>query len=302
MEARLRPHTTETKYNEQIINTLLENRKRGLAESTLNSISYSLKQLSRHAELNNPESVKEQIANMEVSNSTKIKLCFAYDVYCKTNGIIWNRPRYKWERKIPLIPTTQNVDKIISASTPKYATIFTILKETGLEGHELVTMTRNDIDSERGIITARGCKGHNSRAFKLKEKTAEMLRRYLAQYTDKHPFPNSKAVSEIWRRTRNKLAKTLNEPNLKTIPLRNLRHYYATMLYDKTKDILLVKARLGHKKIETTMFYTQLITFNEEDEYTVRVAQTIEEDKELIENGFQFVTERDRMKIYKKRK
>jgi len=302
MEARLRPHTTETKYNEQIINTLLENRKRGLAESTLKSISYSLKQLSRHADLNNPESVKEHIANMEVSNSTKIKLCFAYDIYCKTNGITWNRPRYKWERKIPLIPTTQNIDKIISASTPKYAALFTILKETGLECHELVTMTRKDIDSERGIITARGCKGHNSRSFKLKQKTAEMLRRYLQRYTDDKPFPNSKAISEAWRHTRNKLAETLQEPNLRIIPMRNLRHYYATMLYAKTRDILLVKQRLGHKKIETTMFYTQLLAFNDEEEYTCKTASNVKEATELIENGFQYVTEIDGLKLFRKRK
>jgi len=302
MEARLRPHTTETKYNEQIINTLLENRKRGLAESTLKSISYSLKQLSRHADLNNPESVKEHIANMEVSNSTKIKLCFAYDIYCKTNGITWNRPRYKWERKIPLIPTTQNIDKIISASTPKYAALFTILKETGLECHELVTMTRKDIDSERGIITARGCKGHNSRSFKLKQKTAEMLRRYLQRYTDDKPFPNSKAISEAWRHTRNKLAETFQEPNLRIIPMRNLRHYYATMLYAKTRDILLVKQRLGHKKIETTMFYTQLLAYNDDEEYTCKTATNVEQATQLIENGFQYVTEMDGFKLFRKRK
>ena len=297
--SRLRP---QSNVEGRIINTLLESRKRGLAENTLKSISFSLKQLSRNADLNNSDSVKEYIADMKVSNATKIKLCFAYDIYCKTNAIAWSKPRYKWERKIPLIPTTANIDKIISASTPKFATIFTILKETGLEGCELASTTRQYIDSENGVINAQGCKGHNSRSIKLKAKTAEMLRRYLAIHNGEKPFPSSKTISNIWQRTRDKLAQALNDPQLKQIPLRNLRHYHATHLYDKTKDILLVKQRLGHKKIETTMFYTQLIHFNDEEEYTVRVAQTIEEDKELIENGFQYVTERESMKIYKKRK
>ncbi|MEM3356957.1 MAG: hypothetical protein QXZ02_06005 [Candidatus Bathyarchaeia archaeon] len=39
-----------------------------------------------------------------------------------------------------------------------------------------------------------------------------------------------------------------------------------------------------------------------DDEYTVRVAHTIEEDKQLIEAGFEYVTERDGYKIYRKRK
>jgi hypothetical protein len=39
-----------------------------------------------------------------------------------------------------------------------------------------------------------------------------------------------------------------------------------------------------------------------DDEYTVRVAHNIEEDKELIEAEFEYVTERDSYKIYRKRK
>jgi len=280
----------------------LESKHRGLAENTLRTISYSLKQLSRNADLNNPESVKGHIANMNVSNATKTKLCFVYDIYCKTNSINWSKPKYKWERKIPLIPTTADVDKIISASTPKFATIFTILKETGLEGCELASTTRQYIDGERGIINAQGCKGHNSRSIKLKQKTAEMLRRYLATYTDEKPFPSPKTITNIWIRTRNKLAESLNEPQLKQIPLRNLRHYHATHLYDKTKDILLVKQRLGHKKIETTMFYTQLITFSDEEEYTVRTAENAKQASELIEHGFQYVNTIDGIALYKKRK
>ena len=163
-------------------------------------------------------------------------------------------------------------------------------------------MTRNQIDTEQDIINAQGCKGHNSRSIKLKQKTADMLRTYLNKHTREKPFPRSKAISNIWQRTRDKLAQALNEPQLKQIPLRNLRHYHATHLYDKTKDILLVKQRLGHKKIETTMFYTQLITFSDEEEYTVRFADTKEQAKDLIEHGFQYVNTIDGIALYKKRK
>lgn len=239
---------------------------------------------------------------MNISNSTKQKHINNYAYYCTTNGIEWNRPSYKWDRKIPLIPTTANIDKIISASTRKYATIFTILKETVLEGHELATTARKHIDSEQGIISAQGCKGHNSRALKLKPKTADMLRRYLHRYTTEQPFPNARAMGDAWRKKRNKLAETLQEPQQRAIPLRNLRHYHATMLYDKTKDILLVKQRLGHKKLETTMFYTQLITFSENEEYTCKTATNLTEATELIENGFTYVTEIDGYKLFRKRK
>jgi integrase len=198
----------------------------------------SLRKIGKSIDLNNPEQVKAFIATCNLNNQTKNSLALAYNWYCKTNGIQWKKPYFKWERKIPMIPTTENIDKIISASSAKYATIFTILKETGLEAHELATTERKDIDQERGIINALGCKGHNSRSFKLKPSTAELLRKYLSNYTNEKPFPNAHALGEAWRNTRNQLAKNLNQPELKKIPMRNLRHHFATHTYDQTKDIL----------------------------------------------------------------
>ncbi len=58
---------------------------------------------------------------------------------------------------------------------------------------------------------------------------------------------------------------------------------------------------LGHKNINNTLIYTQLINF-ESDEFHVRVAKNLKEDEELIEAGFEYVTERDGVKIYRKRK
>jgi len=299
--ARRRPQQP-TLYDNLIINTLIKAQNSGKAQNTVKSISYSLRQLSQHANLTEPEQVKTYLANAAICNATKTKLCFAYDYFCKTNGIQWTKPHYRTERKIPLIPTTENIHKIISASTTKFATIYTILEETGLEAQELATMQRKSIDTEQGIINAEGCKGHNSRSIKLKPKTAQMLRDYLKIHTGNNPFPKSKIMGDIWRRTRNKLADKLNEPQLKQIPMRNLRHHFATLKYDQTKDILLVKQLLGHKKIETTMFYTQLITFSEEDEYTVKTATNVKEATDLLEHGFTYIQEIDGIKLYRKKK
>jgi len=274
----------------------------GLSEGTLATASQKLNQLGRHADLQNPQEILTYIANSTVSNATKQKLANDYNYYCITNQINWKKPTYRWERKIPLIPTTENIYKIISASCKKYATIFTILEETGLEGKELETTTRRDIDTEQGIINVQGCKGHNSRSLKLKQQTAEMLRAYLHKYTGEHPFPKSIRMGKVWRSTRDRLAEKVNQPQLKAIPLRNLRHHFATTTYDRTKDILLVMQKLGHKKIETTMLYTQLVNFNEDEEYTHKTTSNVKEATDLIEHGFQYVTAVDGLKLFKKRK
>jgi len=44
-----------------------------------------------------------------------------------------------------------------------------------------------------------------------------------------------------------------------------------------------------------------LISF-EGDEYHVAVAKTLKEDEELFKSGFEYVTDRDGVKIYRKRK
>ena len=142
--------------------------------------------------------------------------------------------------------------------------------ETGLMPYELSQVTQKDIDFERRTLNARGCKGHASRTFKLTEETTAMLTKYFAKYGK---FPQSQWICKLWRQHRNAVAEKLQDANIRKIRLYDLRHFYATMLYDKTKDILLVKRQMGHKKLETTMFYTQLVTFNEEDEYTVRATR-----------------------------
>lgn len=299
--ARRRPQQP-TKYEDLIINTLIKVTNEGKAKNTVRCFSSALRRISQQTDLHNPEQVKSYIANLNRNPQTKNTMALAYNWYCKTNGIQWTKPYFKWERKVPLIPTTESINKIISASSKKYATLFTILAETGLEAHELSTMQRKDINATEGIIAAQGCKGHNSRSLKLKQATAEMLRTYLAEFTQSNPFPNPHALGEAWRDTRNQLAKKLNQPELKNIPMRNLRHHFATQLYDQTKDLPLVMVQLGHKKIETTLFYTRLHTYAQDDEYNVKGATNVKEATDLIEHGFQYVTDMDGIKLFRKRK
>jgi len=287
----------QAKPKEAIVNVLIKLKSAGLAEGTLRNVSYCLVKIARHVCIDKPEEVKMFIANLEVANSYKQNLCKAYNYYAKLNNIHWYMPHYKHERSLPVIPTRENIMKVISASR-KYATIFTVLMETGLMPYKLSQVELRDIDFDRRILSARGFKGHASRNFKLKQETTNMLKVYFSKY-DK--FPQSKWMSKLWRQHRDAVSKKLQEPNLRNIRLYDLRHYYATMLYAKTRDILLVKQQMGHKKIETTLIYTQILSFNEE-EYTCKTATSIKQATDLIENGFEYVTEIDGVKLFRKRK
>jgi hypothetical protein len=66
-----------------------------------------------------------------------------------------------------------------------------------------------------------------------------------------------------------------------------------------------VKSVLGHKNIQSTMIYINLeqaVFATENDEFNVRVAANIEEACQLIEVEFEYVTDMDGKKLFRKRK
>jgi hypothetical protein len=73
------------------------------------------------------------------------------------------------------------------------------------------------------------------------------------------------------------------------------------MEYHKTKDILHVMRLLGHRSIQNTLRYTQLIEFKDE-EYTAKVAASEKEVCMLVEAGFEYVCDYNGNKIFRKRK
>jgi len=85
------------------------------------------------------------------------------------------------------------------------------------------------------------------------------------------------------------------------ITLTTFRHWGATMLYHQTRDILLVKKLLGHKKIENTVKYTQLVDFKDDD-YEVTTATTDEEIRSLGTAGFTKYDEENGIHYYRKPK
>lgn len=90
-------------------------------------------------------------------------------------------------------------------------------------------------------------------------------------------------------------------PRLLSISMVTFRHWGATMLYHYTRDILLVKKLLGHKKIENTMKYTQIVNFKDDD-YEVTTASTEDEIKVLGKAGFVKYDEYNGIHFYRKPK
>ncbi len=280
-------------------------KKEGYADSTLKTYDSRLRMLSKHVSLDVPDAVKAFIATRNTwSNAFKESVSKSYDQYVRMNGLSWNSPFYAYSKKLPYIATTEQLNKIISNCRKKYALILSILRDTGLRPIELHRLTLKEIDLEKGNVTAYSAKNGNPRLLKVKPSTLAMLKEYVAENDfglTVRMFPTPTAMRKAYCRTRRHLAKKIHEPDLMKIRLYDFRHYYATMLYQKTKDILYVKEQIGHKRIENTLIYTHLIRFSDE-EYVSAVARTVDEARSLVEAGFEYVTEMDGVKVFRKRK
>lgn len=92
---------------------------------------------------------------------------------------------------------------------------------------------------------------------------------------------------------------------LKQTTFHTLRHWKATNEYHKTHDPKHVQALLGHRSSLSTDRYITIeqAIFNDvNDEFHVKVASTIEEATGLLEVGFEYVTDMDGKKLFRKRK
>jgi integrase len=261
--------------------------------------------MASHVNLDDTEAVRGFIALKQVADSFKRNLCDAYNHYVRVNSLSWTKPHYQKKSKLPIVPTEERLNIIIGHASRKYALILSILRDTGIRPIEVSKLTLEDVDLEKGIISIRSAKGGNPRQLKLKPSTTaifiEYAKRYNVSMTDRL-FPKSSTICNTYERLRTSVANKLKDSMIKKIRLYDYRHHYATMLYFKTRDILLVKESLGHRKIENTLIYTHLINLDNTEDYTCKTVKDIQEASSLIESGFDFVTTFDNLMLFRKRK
>jgi len=180
-----------------------------------------------------------------------------------------------------------------------------MMKETAFRPGEVQLITPLDIDFERGIVTLnKPLKRSRPRQAKLSDKLLAMINRLVSNKSSENPiwYLDYNTMHRTYYTKRKQLAKKLDNPNFMKITFKTFRHWKATIEYHRTKDILHVKRLLGHKRIENTLIYTHLVDFEEDDQFTVKVASTLDEFTTLLEQGFEYISDYQDKKILRKRK
>jgi integrase len=303
-ETAQREGTEPSHLSALILDYAWQAKKRGLAEITIKQRVYKLKLLvKKGAHLTDPDSVLTVLATNNWTQANKRTFIIAYQSFAKTFEIKWQPPKTRVERKLPYIPTEEEISQLIAGCGKKTATFLQVLKDTAARTAEAVKIRWTDIDERSNIIRINNpVKGSLARIVKVTPNTIAMINNM--PKTSEFIFdPNPDTTRKNFCKQRNRIARTLQNPRLKQIHLHTFRHWKATMEYHRTKNIKYVQQLLGHKKLENTDFYTQLLDF-ENDEWHVAHATNLEEENKLIEAGFEYVrySEKDEVAIYRKRK
>jgi integrase len=147
-------------------------------------------------------------------------------------------------------------------------------------------------------------KDSRPRLSKLSNKAIHMLNQIVRNHDIVFlgHYKNSRNLLRTFLKQRKRKAANTGNPRLQQIHFHTLRHWKATTEYHKTKDIIYVMQMLGHRRIQNTLKYAELVQFGDADAYVCKVTKEDSEIASLIEAGFQYLCKNDGVKFFRKLK
>lgn len=282
-------------------------KKEGYRDATINSYTDRIRKLIRRgAILSDTEQTKKIIASVPSwGDGTKKCMVEAYDVFVKMQGLEWKRPHYTRRETLPFIPTEKELDTLIAGCGKKVRAYLQGLKETGADPGELYAINWKDIDFERKKVAINHpVKGHNPRILNVSDEWLRMISQ-LPRTTERVWTAQYDAHYSNFYYQRKRLAHDYDNPRLKQISFRTIRHWKGTMEYHRTHDLMHVKQLLGHKTVQSTEIYIHLeeTLFQQlESEYVVRRAMSVRGMMALASVGFEKFDETNGIHLYRKLK
>jgi integrase len=269
--------------------------------------------LKHGVEIANPDDVIRFLNTCDWASGTKDILIDSYRDYLNMLGLTEIKlPHIRREEKLPFIPLETELDALVYNARTKMSGFLRVLKETACRPIEAWTLKQIDIDPVNKCVTITPAKYSHARKLKISEQTLNMLsalprkNQYVFSPSgDKERFADESEHFAInFMKLRTRVADKLKNPRLTMISMKTFRHWKATMEYVRTKDILHVKEMLGHVNIQNTLKYIHLANAvsNLQEDYVCKIAKSIEECRDLIESGFEYVTDYQDFKLFRKRK
>jgi len=211
--------------------------------STQNAKDYILMKLK----VNDPASVHHSIFAIEYffKNILKQKISI---------------PKPKRNKKIPEILTKEEIKKMIdSLDNIKHKLILKVLYGCGLRVSEIISLKKQDILFDEGLLHIKLAKGKKDRFVKIPDSLKENLKNYINLFSEKLLFPSNRG-GKLTKKTISKIVETASKKALikKRVYPHLLRHSFATHLLEQGTDLRLIQKLLGHSDIKTTQIYLKV--------------------------------------------
>ena len=175
----------------------------------------------------------------------------------------------KVDSKIPLVLSTDEIDKIISCAFSKKfglrnQTIIEIMYSCGLRVSEVTEMKISNIFFDESLIKILG-KGNKERFIPLSRTAKKLLYNYIT-YNRKNFSQDKQSIDIVFLNNRGKkltrvmVYNIINDAALeakinKKISPHTLRHSFATHLIENGADIISIQKMMGHENVVTTEKY-----------------------------------------------
>src|SRR5277367_1274187 len=179
----------------------------------------------------------------------------------------------KEPERLPPVLSPGEVKRVLTMATSlKARAMLSLAYGCGLRASEVVRLRACDIDSEQMIIRVVQAKGRKDRNVMLPAEILDLLRKWWKARPTRRDagvvpeqrwlFPGRIDRQPMTPRQFGRLFKEAAKAAglRKAVSLHSLRHSFATHLLEDGRDIRLIQALLGHKKLDTTARYTRVAT------------------------------------------
>jgi len=192
-------------------------------------------------------------------------LYFLYTHALRRPQIVEKLPRRKATRKLPSVPTTEEIEKLLAAiRSPMHRAVLMLAYGAGLRIEEALHLRIEDIDSAAGVIHVRNAKRNRDRDVMLSPRLLEELRSYWRARRPPGPelFPGRTGHGTLTRNAVNlAIKKALRAAGIERhIHPHALRHAFATHLLEQGTDLRAVQVLLGHASLSSTTRYLHMST------------------------------------------
>jgi site-specific recombinase XerD len=212
----------------------------------------------------------EQGTSSMTINATITGLRFFFEITLGRGELMTMMSAVHEPHRLPVVLSREEVARLLAAvRSPKHRAALSVAYGAGLRASEVVALKVGDVDGARMTLRVEQGKGRKDRYALLSPVLLETLRTWWRAARQQGTmlrggwlFPGMDPTDPITPRQLNRAVhQAATTAGIdKRVSLHTLRHSFATHLLEQKVDIRVIQVLLGHKKIETTVLYTQVAT------------------------------------------